>query len=86
MNVPTKRARVIARLLQGRATSFELERECGDHCAPSTISELRREGLDIRSEIVPTAGYGGCLAHVARYELQAGSRDQAIAMMTPKVR
>lgn len=84
--IPTKRSRVIARLLQGPATSFDLERDAHDHCANSTVSELRREGLEIRSEIVPVPGYGGTRAHVARYELQATSRDRAIALMAPRRR
>ena len=81
MTVASKRSRVIARLLQGPATSFDLESDAHDHCPNSTVSELRREGVEIRSERVAVPGYGGTLAYIARYTLADGSRDLARQLM-----
>lgn len=79
---PSKRQRVIHALLRGPQTSFDLERVAHDHCSPSTISELRQDGLVIYSQLVPVPGFGGQPAHVAQYTLAAESRDLAIELMT----
>jgi len=49
--VPTKRARVIRALLNHeKINRFELERVASDHCPPSTIAELRSDGLEIATD------------------------------------
>ena len=83
-NVPTKQARVLRALLARPATSFELERApVFDHCANSTVAELRRQGFGIQTEMVTVPGYGGRSARIARYHLHLESRAAAQLLAFP---
>ncbi|HMN42944.1 MAG TPA: helix-turn-helix domain-containing protein [Povalibacter sp.] len=73
-----KKLRLLDALLTGPKTSFELEKApVFDHCANSTVSEWRKQGIDIRTEMVTVAGYGGEPAHIARYSLAPKAIEQA---------
>lgn len=74
--------RELRELLKGPRTSRELEREpVFDHCAHSTISELRKKGVDIDTEIVEIPGYAGLPARIARYTLTPSGRDRAMKLL-----
>jgi hypothetical protein len=45
------------------------------------VSEWRKQGLDIRTEMVTVAGYGGEGAHIARYSLAPDARDRALSLV-----
>lgn len=77
---PTKQARVLRCLIERPHTSFELERSAFDHCPNSTISELKKRGLVIHSEMVEVTGYAGVATRIAKYTLDESSRVKAIAM------
>lgn len=77
-----KKHRVIRALLAGPLHRFQAERfPISDHALPSTISELRRDGLDIDARRITVAGYGGKAAHLAEYTLAPESRSKAIRML-----
>lgn len=77
-----KYQRVLKRLLDGPLHRFEAEKfPVSDHCLPSTISELRKRGVDFHVKMVRLPGYAGLGANVAQYSLAAESRDQAIALI-----
>ncbi len=77
-----KKFRLLAALVTGPKTSFELERApVFDHCANSTVSEWRKKGLDIRTEMVTVAGYAGEPAHIARYSLTPEAFKRAINLL-----
>lgn len=75
---PSKISRVLARLLQGPATSRDLEAlpTC-DHVAHSTAADLRRLGIAIDSEIVEVPGFAGEPTRVAKYSIRPGARAAA---------
>lgn len=73
-----KKLRLLDALLTGPKTSFELERApTFDHCANSTVSEWRKQGVEILTEMVTVSGYAGEPARIARYSLAAESRQRA---------
>lgn len=74
---PTKICRVLRCLVEGPCTSFELERQAHDHCPNSTVSDLKRMGLRIESELVEAPGFAGAVARIARYTLAPESRAKA---------
>lgn len=79
---PAKKFRLLAAIVDGPKTSFELEKApVFDHCANSTVSEWRKQGLDIRTEMVTVAGYAGESAHIARYSLAPASLDRALRLL-----
>jgi len=77
-----KRIRTLTAIVAGPKTSFELERApTFDHCANSTVSELRKAGIDIHTEMITVAGYAGQPARIARYSLDEGSRQRALQLI-----
>lgn len=81
-HVPSKRDRVIALLLERpRVHRFDIERLARDHVPNTTISNLKRAGLEIHSRIVELPGFGGSVARVAEYALDEGSRPLALEML-----
>jgi hypothetical protein len=74
--------RVLRALLAGPRTSRELERDpVYDHCAHSTVAELRAKGVDIDTQIVEISGYAGLPARIARYTLTEAGRDRALQLL-----
>lgn len=61
VKVETKRARVLAALLNGeKHTRFTAERELHDHCLHSTVAELQRSyGIRISRKFITISGYMG---------------------------
>jgi hypothetical protein len=79
---PAKIERVLAALLDGPKTSRQLElAPVHDHVPHSTAGELRRRGVELRSELVEVPGYGGCLARVARYSIPDHARGRALDLL-----
>lgn len=77
-----KYVRVLRRLLQGPLHRFEAERyPVSDHVLNSTIAELKKRGLDIKSERIQLPGYSGADANVALYELTEESRQRALQLI-----
>lgn len=77
-----KRLRLLAAILEGPKTSFELERApVWDHCANSTVSELRKAGIKILTEMVTVSGYRGEAARIARYSVAPESLTKAQHML-----
>jgi hypothetical protein len=77
-----KKLRLLKALLDGPKTSFELEKApVFDHCPNSTVSEWRKRGLEIHTEMVVVSGYGGEPAHIARYSLAPEARDRALGLV-----
>jgi hypothetical protein len=73
-----KKFRLLAAILVGPKTSFELEKApVFDHCPNSTVSEWRKQGLDIRTEMVTVSGYAGQAACIAKYSIAPESLDRA---------
>jgi hypothetical protein len=76
--------RVLAALVQRASLHrFDAERDPAirDHTLPSTIADLQKKGLRIDRELVELPGYGGGVAHVARYSLDAENRQRAITLL-----
>lgn len=74
----SKLARVLRALLDRPHTSRELElAPVWDHCSHSTISDLRAAGIEIQTQRIAVPGYGGALAHIARWSIVPGSRGRA---------
>lgn len=79
---PLKWCRVLRALLEGPHTSFELEKApVFDHSPNSTVSELRKRGLDTHSVPVVVPGYGGAPTRIAEYSLDPSSRSRAEALL-----
>lgn len=77
-----KKIRLITALLEGAKTSFELEKHpTYDHCPNSTVSELRKAGLAIHTEMTVVPGYGGEPARIARYSIAPESRGKALKLV-----
>ena len=77
-----KKVRLLTALLEGPKTSFELEKApIFDHCANSTVSELRKAGVEILTEMISVPGYGGEPARIARYSLTPKARDRALTIV-----
>lgn len=77
-----KRDRVLSALLRGPLSTFQAERgPVWDHCLPSSISELRKAGLEISTKIITVAGYHGLPARIAEYHLVPTSRALAARMV-----
>lgn len=52
-----------------------------DHCANSTVSDLRTTGIDIHTGIIALAGYAGQPARIARYSLDEASRQRVLQLI-----
>lgn len=77
-----KRIRTLAAIVAGPATSFQLEQApVFDHCANSTVSELRKAGIEILTEMVTVSGYAGEPARIARYSIAETSRQRALQLI-----
>jgi hypothetical protein len=77
-----KYRRVLKRLLEGPLHRFEAEKfPVSDHCLPTTISELRKRGVDINVKMIRLPGYAGLGANVAQYTLADGSRERALQLI-----
>jgi hypothetical protein len=80
-----KYQRVLQRLLDGPLHRFAAEKfPVSDHCLPSTISELRKRGVDFKVKMVRLPGYAGLGANVAEYTLAAESRNRALELIGDK--
>lgn len=78
----TKLHKVLAALARGGSYNrFQAERELRDHVLPSTISKIERLGITVarRTEVVP--GHTGSRVACARYWLEPGERDKAVALL-----
>ena len=61
-----KKIRLVEAIYESPKTSFELEKHpTYDHCPNSTVSELRKAGIEIHTEMVTIPGYGGEPARIA---------------------
>lgn len=78
---PSRRLRVLARLLQRPHNSFELATICQDDNPGSTIAGLRGDGLNITADFVHVPRFGGALTRIARYSLADESRERAQQMI-----
>lgn len=77
-----KYKRVLRALLAGPLHRFEAEKfPVSDHCLPTTISELKKRGFNIHSQLIRLPGYGGQGAHVAQYSLAPESRALALSLV-----
>ncbi len=77
-----KRIRTLAAIVDGPKTSFQLEQgPVWDHCANSTVSELRKAGIEILTEMVTVSGYAGEPARIARYSIAETSRQRALQLI-----
>lgn len=80
--IPTKRARLLYALLDGPKDSFELERApVHDHCANSTVSELKKAGVNIAAQMIEVAGFAGITTRIARYSLTESGRVAAVKFL-----
>lgn len=78
-----KYQRVLSRLLEGPLNRFEAEHyPISDHTLPSTVSELKKRGVQIHAQLVRLPGYGSQGAHVAEYRLDEGSRARALQLLS----
>jgi hypothetical protein len=78
-----KYQRTAKALLLGPKNSFELERApTFDHCANSTIAELKkRYGLVIYTQLIRVTGYENQGALIAEYRLAEESRAKALSLL-----
>lgn len=77
-----KKHRVIRALLAGPLHRFQAEKfPVSDHALPSTVSELRKDGLEIIAKRITVPGYGGQAAHLAEYHLAPESRQKALQII-----
>lgn len=77
-----KYSRVLRRLLEGPLHRFEAELyPVSDHVLNSTISELKKRGLDISSRLICLPGYSRAGAYVAEYTLAEESRQRALQLI-----
>ena len=79
---PSKIARILAHLLfDGSLNRFEAER-LGDHCLPSTISDLAHGyGLSFQRQSEKVPNRWGAPCDVTRYSLPASERDKACKVL-----
>ena len=79
---PAEIERFLAALLDGPTATRQLElAPVHDHVAHSTAAELRRRGVELRSELVEVPGYAGLPARVARYEIPPHARGRAMDVL-----
>lgn len=80
MSAKHKWRRVLSALVE-RPSLHRFDAECDpeirDHTLPSTIADLQSKGLRVDREIIELPGYGGGVAHVARYSLDDENRERA---------
>ena len=77
-----KYCRVLRRLLAGPLHRFEAEQyPVSDHVLNSTVSELKKRGVNINSTLVCLPGYSRAGAYVALYELAEESRQRALQLI-----
>lgn len=77
-----KYIRVLRRLLDGPLHRFEAEQyPISDHVLNSTVSELKKRGLKITSELIHLPGYSRAGAYVALYTLGETSRQRALQLV-----
>ena len=70
--------RTLFALLQGPHDSFQLERDpVYDHCPNSTVSDLKKRGVEILAEMIEVRGYAGIPTRIARYSLTGAGREAA---------
>lgn len=83
----SKLARVLRALLERPHSSRELElAPVFDHCAHSTVSDLRAEGIKIATQRIMIPGYGGAPAYVARWSIAPESRHLAEQLLEVRSR
>jgi len=77
-----KYVRVLQRLLEGPLHRFEAEKyPVSDHVLNSTVSELKRRGLEIHSKLIHLPGYSRAGVYVAEYTLATESRQRALQLV-----
>lgn len=76
-----KYSRVLRRLLEGPLHRFEAELYPVSDVLNSTISELKKRGLDISSRLICLPGYSRAGAYVAEYTLAEESRQRALQLI-----
>jgi hypothetical protein len=77
-----KYCRVLRRLLKGPLHRFEAERyPVSDHVLNSTVSELKKRGIDITSKLICLPGFSRAGAYVALYTLEETSRQRALQLI-----
>lgn len=77
-----KYVRVLRALLAGPLNRFEAEKyPISDHVLNSTVSELKKRGVEIHAQMIRLPGYGGLGARVAEYRLDPGSRQRALELI-----
>lgn len=77
-----KYVRVLRRLLQGPLHRFEAEKfPVSDHVLNSTVSELKKRGVEITSKLIHLPGYSRAGAYVALYSLVETSRQRALQLI-----
>ncbi len=75
--------RVLSRLLEGPLNRFEAEHyPVSDHTLPSTVSEIKKRGVQIHAQLVRLPGFGAKGAHVAEYRLEEQSRARALQLLS----
>jgi len=73
-----KKLRLLDALLTGPKTSFELAKApVWDSCPNSTVSEWRKHGLEIHTDMVVVPGYAGEPTHIAEYSLTPKAHEEA---------
>lgn len=77
-----KYVRVLRRLLQGPLHRFEAEKyPVSDHVLNSTVSELKKRGIEISSKLICLPGYSRAGAYIALYTLEETSRQRALQLI-----
>jgi hypothetical protein len=82
LNPEPKYCRVLRRLLDGPLHRFEAEKyPVSDHVLNSTVSELKKRGVEITSKLILLPGYSRAGAYVALYTLAETSREAALKLI-----
>lgn len=77
-----KYCRVLRALLDGPLNRMQAERApVFDHVLNSTVSELKKRGIEIHAQMIRLPGYAGLGAHVAEYRLAETSRQRALELI-----
>lgn len=72
----TKVARIAHELLRRPLTRFLAERECHDHCLPSTVAAIQARGIPVDRRTVTVPGYAGSTVRCAEYRIDAIHADR----------
>ncbi len=73
-------ARLLERLERAPITSLEALNELGIARCGARVWDLRRQGYNVHSEIIPVQNRYGDTCHVARYSLAPGQQTLALPM------